>query len=207
MAHPGSRTKTTDCWLLPEDEASVGQRIAELLPGAGWLCSQPGPLGLHQVHVHPSVQDALRCGGVQALLALPAGAAAPAGVQDLTGSATGPGRPSAVVQLLCSRRRQNRNGEVFDAGRLAVRWFEPEVGPEMHRLLTEQTRTVWRALRAATRPAPVETAAGHRISGMRIGRAAHAFATDTGIPLARGVSQYLRPTTTSTGNQPPGNRE
>lgn len=208
MALPGSRTKTTDVWLLPEDEALVGQRIRELLPGAGWRCSQPGPRGLHQVHVHSTVQEALRCGGVQAFLALPAGADAPADAQDLTGHATRLGLPgAAVVQLLCSRRRQSESGEALDAGRLAVRWFEPEVGPEMHRLLTEQKRTIWQALRSGTRQAVVETVDGRRISGMRIGHAAHALATSTSIQLTRGVSQRLYLVTVPSGTRPTVNRE
>jgi hypothetical protein len=207
MALSGSRTKTTDVWLLPDDEALVGQRIGELLPDAGWLCSQPGPRGLHQVHLHPSVREALRCGGVQAFLPLPAGAAAPAGVEDLTGSTTRARVPgAAVVQLLCSRRRQQPGGEVHEAGRLAVRWSEPEVGPEVHRLLTEQTRTVWQALRSGTRPAAVETPDGRRVSGTRIGHAAHALAAATGLPLTRGGSQRLHLVTAHSGHRPSTDR-
>ncbi|MEU3303401.1 hypothetical protein ABZ729_26850 [Streptomyces sp. NPDC006678] len=80
---------------------------------------------------------------------------------------------------------------MFDGGRLAVRWFEPEVGPEMHQLLTEQTRLVWKALRAATRPAALQDTRGRRITGPRIGAAAHDLAAARRLPLTRGSIQRL----------------
>ncbi|MER6496742.1 hypothetical protein [Streptomyces griseorubiginosus] len=98
---------------------------------------------------------------------------------------------SAVVQFLCSRRFQDDEGEVFEAGRLAVRWFEQQVGPERHQLLTEETTLVWKALRAATRPAIVESTQGRRISGMRIGPVAHDLVTSSRMLLTRGGVQRL----------------
>ncbi|WP_427922430.1 hypothetical protein [Streptomyces sp. cg40] len=193
MALPGSRTKTTDVWSLPEDEQLIGQHINEALPRSGWLCSHPGPRGLHQVHLHRSLGKALSCGGRQAFLLLPDGARAPEDV--LVDQAVGPRSDighSAIVQFLCSRRLQDGEGEVFEAGRLAARWFEQQVGRERHRLLTEETRLVWTALRAATRPACVETTQGRRISGMRIGPAAHDLVANSGMPLKRGGVQRLR---------------
>ncbi|WP_335935356.1 hypothetical protein [Streptomyces sp. PTD5-9] len=215
MTFPGSRTKTTDAWLLPEDEALMGQRIRDVLPDAGWLCSQPGPVGLHEVHLHPTVEEALSCGGVQAFLLLPVGAAAPPGVVTTAGAIARPGlRHAAAVQLLrsrhvpdrcdeisrhgeirdgeASRHGEVRAGEVFEAGRLAVSWNEPEVGPELHPLLTEQTRRIWQALRSATRPAALADPTGRKISGTRIGPAAHDLVTRTGMPLIRRGTQRLR---------------
>ncbi|MEV0681417.1 hypothetical protein AB0I60_33340 [Actinosynnema sp. NPDC050436] len=181
MPHPGSRTRTTDLWLLPEDEALLGQRIGNALP-TGWLCSQPGPVGLHRVHLHATVAEAFDCGGVQVFLPLPAGAAAPDGVEVAGGVVTDPGlRGAAIVQLLRSHVR----GGVFGCGRLAVRWSEPDVGPELHRLLGEQVAEVWRALRAATRPAALRDATGRELSGTRIGAAARELVVRTGIPLSR----------------------
>jgi hypothetical protein len=58
---------------MPADEVLLGQRIAEVLPASGWHCSHPGPLGLHQVHLHSSIESALACGSTQAFLGLPAG--------------------------------------------------------------------------------------------------------------------------------------
>lgn len=192
MASPGSRTKTTDVWSLPQDEQLIGQRISEALPRSGWLCSHPGPKALHQVHLHRSLGEALSCGGRQAFLLLPTEARAPEDV--LVDDAVAPRSDlghSAVVQFLCSRRLQDGEGEVFEAGRLAVRWFEQEVGPERHQLLTEETRLIWKVLRAATRPAIVESTQGRRISGMRIGLAAHDLVTNSGMLLTRGGVQRL----------------
>ncbi|MFF9398798.1 hypothetical protein [Streptomyces sp. NPDC014744] len=192
MALPGSRTKTTDMWLLPQDEILVGRRIRGALPDGAWLCSQPGPAGLHEVHLHRTVEEALSCGGVQAFLLLPAGAAAPAGVVTTGAVTTRPElRHAAIVQLLRSRRVPDRNGEVFRAGRLAVRWNEPDVGPGTHQLLTGQTRLVWQALRSATRPAAFTDPTGRRTSGQRIGAAAHDLVARTGMPLTRGGAQRL----------------
>ncbi|MFD8418489.1 hypothetical protein [Streptomyces sp. NPDC059466] len=197
MTPHGSGRKATDVWSLPEDEQLIGQRIGEALPLsgwlAGWLCSHPGPKGLHQVHLHRSIEEALSCGGRQAFLLLPAGAQAPEDV--MVNGAVAPRSDighSAVVQFLCSRRIQDGEGEVFEAGRLAVRWFEQEVGPERHQLLTEETRLVWKALRAATRPASVESAQGRRITGRRIGLAAHDLVTSSGMLLTRGGAERLR---------------
>ncbi|MEU3597269.1 hypothetical protein ABZ714_00820 [Streptomyces sp. NPDC006798] len=186
MSFYGSRSTVTTVWLLPDDEALAGLRIAEALPAARWLCSQPGPAGERPTHAHPSAPEALECGGgVQTLIPLPAGATAPG---------TGPGPvPAAVVQLLCSRRVRpggEEQEEVFAAGRLAVRWYEPEVGPAVHALLTAETRLIWRALRAATRPAKVADRHGRQVSGMRIGAAAHALVSATGLPLDRGGGRF-----------------
>ncbi|MGW0931500.1 hypothetical protein [Streptomyces sp. NPDC002644] len=125
-------------------------------------------------------------------LLLPAGASPPEGVSvseeaprcsDLA--------HAAVVQLLQARRIRDAEGEVFEAGRLAVRWYESEVGPETHHLLSEQTRLAWKGLRAATRPATVMTAYGQEISGMRIGPAAYDLVANTRMPLTRGGIQRL----------------
>lgn len=47
-----------------------------------------------------------------------------------------------------------------------------EVGPEMRRTLTEQTRLICAALRAVTHPAVIETADRRRTTGTRIEPAA-----------------------------------
>lgn len=186
VPHPGSRSKTTDVWLLPEDEALVGQRIGEALPAA-WMCSRPGPVGRHRVHLHATVAEATGCGGVQAFLVLPAGAAAPDGVEVADGVTTNPDlRHAAIVQLLRSRVRDG----VFGSGRLAVRWYEPEVGPELHGVLVDQVAVIWRALRAATRPAALEDGTGRTLSGTRIGAAARDLVVRTAIPLTRNGGRH-----------------
>ncbi|MGW4202701.1 hypothetical protein [Streptomyces sp. NPDC004726] len=177
---------------MPADEVLLGQRIAEAVPSSGWHCSHPGPPGLHQVHLHASIESALGCGGTQAFLGLPAGASLPPAIIPAAGVSTPLGPPaSAVVQLLRSRLRRDEQGEFLESGRLAVRWSEPEVGPETHRTLTEHTRLIWTALRASTRPAVIETADGRRTSGMRIGPAARNGVIRHGVLLAHpGVQRF-----------------
>ncbi|MFB6893410.1 hypothetical protein ACFCX4_29300 [Kitasatospora sp. NPDC056327] len=112
-------------------------------------------------------------------------------MDDAVAPGSGIGR-SAIMQFLCSRRLRDGEGEVLEAGRLAVCWNEQEVGPGRHQLLTEETSLARRALRAVTRPAVVENAQGRRTSGTRIGPAAHDLVTRSGMPLTRGGVQRLR---------------
>jgi hypothetical protein len=62
----------------------------------------------------------------------------------------------------------------------------------MHQTLTEQTRLIWAALRAATRPAAIETADGRRTTGTRIGPAAREKVVHQQVPLARPGIQRFR---------------
>jgi hypothetical protein len=187
MALPGSRTKSTDVWLLPSDEELLGAHVDRLLPAAGWMCSHPGPAGLHQVHLHRSVRHAMDCGGRQSFIPLPACAALPDTVQLTEGVEPRLAEShQAIVQLLRSDLHEDELGVHFRAGRLAVRWFESAVGPDMHELLTEQARLLWQALRAATKPAVVVHESGRRTAGMRIGPAAREMVVGRGLPLARG---------------------
>jgi hypothetical protein len=72
---------------------------------------------------------------------------------------------------------RDRNGKRYlDCGRLATSWFEDEVGPELHRVLTEQTSIIWPVLTAATRPAKVVDLNGRGLTGYRIGEDALSLA-------------------------------
>ncbi|MFC5185461.1 hypothetical protein [Actinomadura harenae] len=187
MPLPGSRTKSTDLWLLPPDEELLDAGVDRALPGAGWMCSHPGPVGLHQVHLHRTVRQAMECGGRQAFIPLPARASLPETAELTDGVEPRSPEPlQAIVQLLRSDLYEDEHGEHFRAGRLAVRWFEPEVGPALHAVLTEQTRLLWRALRTATQPAPVIDQFERRTSGARIGPAAREMVLDQVLPLTRG---------------------
>jgi hypothetical protein len=182
----GNRTRTTDVLMLPADELGFDLLVRSTLGDIGWLCSHPGPLGLHQVHLHPTLGDALDCGGTQAFLSLPAGASPPPGVVDQTGSRASV-RPSglAIVQLLRSPFLDDHNGRRICLGRLAVRWNELQVGQSAHELLSRETKLVWRALTASTRPAHlVSNATGRPVSGRRIGPAAHDFITNDAVDIA-----------------------
>jgi hypothetical protein len=210
VAYVGSRTKNVGTWLLPADEDSFDAALHLVYPNAAWQCSKPGPVGLHPVHLHCSSAQAMACGAqaVQAFLYLPIGAGLPDAVMlaDDCGAPQGP-PPAAIVQLERSRYRHDPAGTYcdhepdhlhedgsgyFDAGRLAVRWYEDEVGPTMHRVLLEQTRRVFAVLTATTRPAHVEDQSGRRLTGWRIGPAAHTMITATGMLLGRPGRQRFR---------------
>jgi len=197
MAARDRHTTTTDLWLLPEDEAVLGQHIHAAFPGAAWRCSQPGPRGLHQVHLHPTLEAALACGKVQAFLSLPVGASLPDDIEPVDGVKPSTGPPSqAGVQFLRSDM-VNFGGGYFRSGRLAVRWFASDVGPDMHCLLTSQTRAIWTALKAATRVAHIQRANGSQLTGTRIGRSAHDKVIRDNITLGRaGADRYqlIKPT-------------
>lgn len=148
---------------------------------------------MHQVHLHASIESALDCGSTQVFLGLPAGASLPPLIIPAVGVTAPVGPPTAaVVQLLRSPLRRDERGEFFESGRLAVRWFEPEVGPEMHQALTEQTRLIWAAMRAVTRPAVIEAPDGRRTSGLRIGPAAREEVVRRQMLLSRPGIQRFR---------------
>ena len=212
MAYAGSRTINVGTWLLPEDEDAFDRALRDKFPGAAWQCSQPGPLGLHPLHLHDSLGKAMACGGrgVQAFLHLPIGARLPATVTLADGVPLRDGPPvAAAVQLLRSTRRHDpggtdwlhhcdagyqhpEGGAYFDAGRLAVRWFEDEVGADKHQVLLRQTRAVRSVLTATTRPAHIKDQNGRRLTGYRIGPAAQAMAEATGALLGRSGLQRFQ---------------
>ena len=193
MHELGSRTKSTDLWLHGLDVVHLGERIRAVLPAAAWRCSHPGPPGLHQVHLYASLDEAMDCGGVQAFLPLPAGAAMTVMARLQPGVVVNEDVPcQAIIQYLHSDVHSDSSGEHFRAGRLAVVWNEHEVVPELLPLLQEQTQTVWKALRSATRPAAIEHADGSRPSGTRIGDAARDLVLSKNLRLTRsGRVPYL----------------
>ncbi|WP_125689042.1 hypothetical protein [Amycolatopsis sp. WAC 04169] len=210
MAIAGSQTMNVGTWLLPEDEDAFGLALRDTFPDAGWRCSPPGPPGLHPVHLHGSLANAMNCvdRGVQAFLHLPIGASPPSTVTLAEGVPPPAGPPvAAIMQLLRSTRRHDpcgtycdhdaryqhpEGGVYFGAGRLAVRWFADEVGASAHEVLLRQTRAVRSALTATTRPARLEDEHGRRLTGHRIGPAAQAMVETMGVLLGRPGSQRFR---------------
>jgi hypothetical protein len=170
----GSRTRSTDTWLLPSDESRFGEAITSVFADSGWRCSHPGPSAAHPRHVHPTVAQAMDCGGgVQAFLPLPVGVD-PFGADGV-----------AEVQLLRSTIREDElTDRYFRCGRLATRWSEPDVGPRLHAVLSAQCDEIWRVLRRSTSPAHIEDLGGRRVSAKRIGPDALAMVTAKGLPLA-----------------------
>jgi hypothetical protein len=180
MPQVGSRTTSTDLWLVGEDVAALDAAVREVA-GASWRCSQPGPAEARQVHLHPTLPDAIECGGgVQAFLPLPLG--------------TGLSEGLALVQYLHTSRLPDdalgRMGDHLRAGWLAVRWFTGEVG-DAEPLLTKQKRAVWAAMRSVTRPCllrHLHTGDAHKSA--RMGPAAKRLAQEHGLTLALRSQPY-----------------
>jgi hypothetical protein len=171
--------------MLPADEDHFDHLLRERIPCRAWECSKPGPVGLHPRHLHSSLTGALDCGGVEAVLHLPFSPNQwPTPAE--TDIVVQPDRPpvEANVQFLRARLRSDHSGPHFEAGRLAVAWFPNSVGEAVHETLSEQTRLVWSALIASTRPARVEVAGGRRVPGLRIGAQAEAHVRAANVPLA-----------------------
>jgi hypothetical protein len=191
VSYPGARGKATSLWLLPADESALDSELAKRLPARGWLCSHPGPVGLHEVHLHGCLLAALDCGGVQAFMPLPVGWTPGPQIPALDDLKTDGRASVAILQFLRSEVRTDERGEHFSAGRLAVRWFENEVGPELHATLSSEVGTAWAGLRAMTNPAKVQNGDGSTTGGMRIGTAAKTLVLGSRLPLTRGGWERL----------------
>jgi hypothetical protein len=163
MGEPGSRSKETLLFMVAEDEAAFGERLAEELAGrAMWMTDQnPGgpPLAYHRL-----LRDALDADDhhVQAFLV----------VVDRDGVTTGPG-----LQYLSSQRwgRWIHDGrEALREGRLAYKWFPAEHSEEIASRFEEVVRIVWRHLFACTYPHLADWM-GRPTRRVRIGRHAKAW--------------------------------
>ena len=193
MRERGDHTKSTSLFLLPEDEHALGLAIAERLPWAAWLCSQPG-LNLHPVHLHPDVTSAMTCGGSQAFLPLPAGAGVEV-AEDLAPCLPAAQRPHrrAIVQLARSQILDRHPPRAMDSGWLAVKWNAEDVGPQANELLAAQVAAIWAGLRASTRPAHlVSMETGKPYSGQRVGEAARELILSEGLPVTFGSRWLFR---------------
>jgi len=138
------------------------------------------------------------------------GGARPPEVVTVTDGVRPPDGPTsaAMVQLLRSARVHDPAhtycdhdpghehaadvGVYFDAGRLAVRWHEQDVGSRTHEILWQQARTIRAALIATTRPAHVTDQSGKQLTGHRIGPTARGMVEATGLMLGRGGPQRFR---------------
>jgi hypothetical protein len=97
-----------------------------------------------------------------------------------------PDRPpvEATVYFVRTRQVNDHTGPHLEVGHIAVEWFPDSVSAELNRSLTDQTRLIWSALMAATRPAKIEAVGGRAFAGYRIGEAALIYATTTRTPLS-----------------------
>jgi hypothetical protein len=180
----GDRTKATDLWMEPADEVSFDTEVRELFPQAAWICSQPGRFVPGTVHLHPTLPEALSCGGTQAFLPLPVGSA-PLNAVVLPGVQVGSHPSAAIVQYATSDHLASYLGGWFRSGRLALRWNELEVGPVLHEQLTNESRQIWAAMRRATRPVTLALSGGRIMKAQRFGAAALALAKQPEARLAR----------------------
>ncbi|GAB6897218.1 hypothetical protein [Kineosporia succinea] len=174
----------TRIWMLEDDVVAFGKQVSARLPAAWWMCSRPGPAGLHRVHAHAALDEALACSGAQAFLPLPAGAQPPAGALAGPGVATDPDlRVAALVQFLGTREHP---ADLWGAGHL-------EAGHLMARLsgddLEEQRRVIWQALEEVTSPARLRLPDGSTDTCARIG--AQARSTAGRLALSRGGEERL----------------
>ncbi|MBT0774001.1 hypothetical protein KIH74_33965 [Kineosporia sp. J2-2] len=164
-------SRSTTVWMLEDDAGAFARHVRRLLPSAWWMCSRVGPGALHQVHQHPTLPDALECGGrEQCFLPLPAGAQGPEGALAGAGVVTEPGlRVAALVRFLGTRHRPAGlfAPEVLGAGQVSVRW-DDATG---HDVLTRQVGAVWEALEATTTPAVLSKGTGAHAGGRAEGSA------------------------------------
>lgn len=191
MPPHATRGRQTGVWLLADDENAFDHVLHERIPCRAWECEKPGPRGLHPRHLHSSLEGALTCGEHGALLHLPF-SPSQAAVDPAKGVVFQPDRPTieATVQFVRSRQMSDHTGPHLEVGHIAVEWFPDSVGTETDQTLTSQTRLIWSALMAATRPAKIEVIGGRPIAGYRIGNAALNLVTTTRIPLSENAARF-----------------
>jgi hypothetical protein len=157
---PGSRSKETLLFMVAEDEAAFGERLAEELAGqALWMADRAygGPLPTY----HRLLRDALDAGDhhVQAFLR----------VVDRDGVPTGP-----ILQYLTSRMWVQDDRQALREGRLAYKWFPAEHPDEIASRFDQLVRIAWRHLFACTHPHLADWT-GRPTRRVRIGRHAKAW--------------------------------
>jgi hypothetical protein len=160
VGEPGSRSKETLLFMVAEDEAAFGVRLAEELAGqAEWEAVQAygGPLPTY----HRLLRDALDAAyhHTQAFLC----------VVDEGGVTTGPG-----IQYLASRRWVHDGREALREGRLAYKWFPDEHPGEIASRFDQMVRIAWRHLFACTHPHLADWT-GRPTRRVRIGQHAKAW--------------------------------
>jgi hypothetical protein len=159
MPAPGSRSKQTILFMVPEDEDVFGTGLATALDGRALWMDSPG-WGEH-ARPHRLLRDALHAGDqVQAFLR----------VTDDDGVPTGP-----ILQYLASRVWRYENDlEFLREGRLAYRWFPGEEPDWLVERFNALIRLAWQHLVACTHP-HVADMEDRRVRRARIGSHAKAW--------------------------------
>ena len=156
----GSRSKETLLFMVAEDEAAFGERLAEELAGrALWMTDQTS--GRTPLAYHPLLRDALDADDqpAQAFLC----------VVGRDGASPSPG-----LQYLAGWRWVHGGREVLREGRLAYKWFPAEHPDEIASRFDEVVRIAWRNLQACKHPHLVDWM-GRPTWRVRIGRYAKAW--------------------------------
>jgi hypothetical protein len=155
VGEPGSRSKQTLLFMVAEDEAAFGERLAEELAGRALWMAVPAYGGPWPTD-HRLLRDALDAAYQhhQAYLRVVARDGVP----------TGP-----IMQYLASWRWVQDGREALREGGLSYKWFPAEEPDEIAGRFEELVRIAWRHLFACTHP-HVADWTGRPMRRVRIGR-------------------------------------
>jgi hypothetical protein len=176
MFEPGSRSKQTSTFMLPEDEATFDQALSPAIAGlATW---QIHDHRTRTITLHDSLPEAMRHthNGVQAFLRLlgrDGGTAGPI-IQYLRGVVVT--ADEAVLAATGGRFRATpERPEELSPGRLAFKWFPEGEADCVRRDFPVLASLAWKALQAVTSPHVEIAATGKLARRYRIGPAAEAW--------------------------------
>ena len=204
MFEPGSRSKQTSTFMLPEDVAAFDKALAPAIHGlARWEAHDHRT---RAITLHDSLPDAMGHNPTQAFLRL----------LGRDGGTVGP-----LIQYLCTTvvttdeavlaatagrfRATAERPEAMSPGRLAFTWFPEDQDECVQRDFAVLTSLAWKAQQAVTSP-HIETAAGKLTRRYRIGSAAESWALSRPSLLLHDCALRLkiRPTRAATAAPPPG---
>jgi hypothetical protein len=202
MSEPGSRSKQTSTFMLPEDEAAFDKALAPAIRSLAQWETHDRWTGT--VMLHGSLPNAMRHDRTQAFVRL----------LGRDGDTVGP-----VIQYLRTVvvttdetvlaaaggpfRATAGQPESMSPGRLAFKWFPQYETDGVRRDFPGLASLAWKALEAVTSP-HVETAAGKPARRYRIGPAAEAWALNCpNLLLHDGALQLqIRPTRAAVASPP-----
>jgi hypothetical protein len=173
MFEPGSRSKQTSTFMLPEDEAAFDTALAPAIRGlAQW---QTHDHRTRTIALHDSLPEAMRHNRTQAFLRLLGRDGATVGpiIQYLNTIVKT--TDETVLAATGGRFRVTADEpEEMEPGRLAFQWFPQEQADCVQRDFAVLAGLAWKALQAVTSP-HVETATGKLGRSYRVGLTAEAW--------------------------------
>ncbi|WP_433342716.1 hypothetical protein [Micromonospora sp. CA-111912] len=172
MFEPGSRSRQTSTFMLPEDVSAFSDAVASSIGGLAQWATHDRESG---VVLHESLSSATRHGYIQAFLRLlgrDGGVVGPA-IQYLHTRVWT--TDAGVLEATGGRYRPvGTQPEEMQPGRLAFKWFPEAEADRVQRDFVELVGLAWKALNGVTSPHLV-TAAGKPVRNWRIGPAAKAW--------------------------------